>query len=115
MNAIFGLASDHAGYALKEFVKNYLTQKQLAYHDFGTDSAASCDYPDYAHKLGRAIDSGELTRGIAICGSGNGIAMALNKHRNVRAGLCWTPEMARLVMAHNHATVLVLPARLITE
>ena len=74
-----GLCSDHAGYELKEFVKQILDSKGLAYKDFGTDSTESCDYPDYAHPLAKAVEAGEVYPGIAICGSGNGIAMTLNK------------------------------------
>ena len=84
-----GLCSDHAGYELKEFVKQILDSKGLAYKDFGTDSTESCDYPDYAHPLAKAVEAGEVYPGIAICGSGNGIAMTLNKHQGIRAALCW--------------------------
>ena len=82
-----GLASDHAGYALKQFVKEYLAEKGYAYKDFGTDSEASCDYADYAHPLAQAVEDGECYPGIAICGSGEGISMTLNKHQGIRAGL----------------------------
>lgn len=108
-----GLAADHAGFALKEHVKTWLDQKGIAYHDFGTHSDASCDYSDYAHALGEAIDAGTLSIGIAICGSGEGISMALNKHQGVRAALVWIPEIARLSRLHNDANVLVMPGRFI--
>ena len=78
-----GLASDHAGFELKSFVCRYLDEKGIPYVDFGTHSLDSCDYPDFGHALGRAIDSGECERGIAVCGSGEGIAMTLNKHAAV--------------------------------
>lgn len=84
-----GLASDHAGYALKQFVKEYLTEKGYTFRDFGTDSEDSCDYADYAHPLALAVESGECYPGIAICGSGEGISMTLNKHQGIRAGLSW--------------------------
>ena len=108
-----GLASDHAGYALKQFVKEYLTEKGFEYEDFGCYNEESCDYPDFAHKLGAAIDSESLTRGIAICGSGEGISMTLNKHSKVRAALVWMPEIAHLARQHNDANVLVMPGRFI--
>ena len=110
-----GLASDHAGYALKQFVKQYLAEKGMEYEDFGTYSEESCDYPDFAHKLGEAIDNDVYTTGIAICGSGEGISMALNKHQKVRAALVWMPEIAHLARQHNDATVLVMPGRFISE
>lgn len=108
-----GLASDHAGYALKQFVKEYLTEKSLEYEDFGCYDEVSCDYPDFAHKLGEAIDDGTLKCGIAICGSGEGISMTLNKHAKVRAALVWMPEIATLSRQHNDANVLVMPGRFI--
>ncbi|MEG2151580.1 MAG: RpiB/LacA/LacB family sugar-phosphate isomerase, partial [Bacteroidaceae bacterium] len=82
-----GLASDHAGYVLKEFVKEWLTSKGMVYKDFGTNSTASVDYPDYAHPLAKSVEKGECKLGIAICGSGNGINMVLNKHQGIRAAL----------------------------
>ena len=109
-----GLASDHAGYALKQFVKEYLAEKGYAYKDFGTDSEASCDYADYAHPLARAVEDGECYPGIAICGSGEGISMTLNKHQGVRAALCWNAEIAHLARQHNDANVLVMPGRFIS-
>ena len=108
-----GLASDHAGYALKQFVKEYLAEKGYAYKDFGTDSEASCDYADYAHLLAQAVEDGECYPGIAICGSGEGISITLNKHQGIRAGLSGIPEIAHLCRQHNDANVLVLPARFI--
>lgn len=115
MTEVIGLASDHAGYKLKQFVKSYLDARGIAYHDFGTLSEASCDYPDYAHLLGSAIDRGELQRGIAMCGSGVGISMALNKHASVRAALCWNAEIAHLCRQHNDANVLVMPGRFVSD
>lgn len=110
-----GLASDHAGYALKQFVKEYLDEKGLEYKDYGTHSEESCDYPDFGHALARGIENGEVFPGIAICGSGEGIAMTLNKHQSIRAGLAWIPEIAHLVRQHNDANVLVMPGRFISE
>ncbi len=112
---VIGLASDHAGYPLKQFVKRYLDAKGIAWKDFGTDSEASCSYADFGHKLAEAVESGECYPGIAICGSGEGISMTLNKHQGIRAGLCWIPEIAHLCRQHNNANVLVMPGRFITE
>ena len=110
---IIGLASDHAGFELKEYVKSWLEAKGLEYKDFGTYSTDSCDYPDFAHQLGEAIEKGECYPGIAICGSGQGISMTLNKHQGVRAALCWIPEIAKLSRQHNDANVLAMPGRFI--
>ena len=90
MNTV-GLASDHAGYALKQHVKDYLEAKGIKFHDYGTYSEASCDYPDFAHALARGLEAGECEMGIAICGSGQGISMTLNKHQSIRAALCCLP------------------------
>ena len=110
-----GIACDHAGYELKELIVVYLGSKGYDVYDFGTFSPESVDYPDYAHPLAEAIEKGELSRGIAMCGSANGISMALNKHPHVRAAVCWCPEIAALARQHNNANVCSLPARFITE
>ena len=108
-----GIASDHAGFALKQYVKEYLETHGIAYKDYGTYSETSCDYSDYGHALARGIEEGEVYPGIAICGSGEGINMTLNKHQAIRAGLCWMPEIAHLIRQHNDANVLVMPGRFI--
>lgn len=110
MNMI-GLASDHAGFELKEFVKTWLDAKGMAYKDYGTYSTESCDYPDFAHALAKGIEAGECSQGIAICGSGEGISMTLNKHQSIRAALVWMPEIAHMTRLHNDANVLVMPGR----
>lgn len=110
-----GLASDHAGYALKQHVMNYLTANGMEYKDYGTYSEASCDYPDFAHALADGMEAGECELGIAICGSGEGINMTLNKHQHIRGALCWIPEIAHLAKQHNNANVLVMPGRFISE
>ena len=107
------ICSDHAGFELKSIIEGYLEANSIEYKDFGTYSAGSCDYPDVAHPCAEAVESGECFPGIAMCGSGNGIAMTLNKHQGIRAALCWTPELAALARQHNNANVLVLPARFI--
>ena len=108
-----GVACDHAGYELKTKVIKHLESKGCVVHDFGTDSAESVDYPDYAHKLAIAVESGSCNFGIAICGSGNGVNMTVNHHRKVRGALCWTPEIAALARQHNDANIISLPARFI--
>ncbi|NCC09720.1 MAG: ribose 5-phosphate isomerase B [Bacteroidia bacterium] len=111
---MIGICSDHAGYELKLYVRTWLEAKGYAYKDFGTSSTESVDYPDFAHPLAEAVERGECYPGIAICGSGNGINMTLNKHQGVRAALCWIPEIAHLARLHNDANVLVMPGRFIT-
>ena len=108
-----GVACDHAGYPLKKFVLQYLEEKGYPYKDYGTWSDASVDYPDFGHALAEGIENGEVYPGIAICGSGEGISITLNKHQQVRAGLCWIPEIAHLIRQHNDANVLVMPGRFI--
>lgn len=110
-----GLCSDHAGYAMKEYIKSLITALGLEPIDYGTHSEERCDYPEFAHALGRAIDTHEVERGIAVCGSGNGISMALNKHEGVRAALSWSAEIARLARQHNDANVLSIPGRFVSE
>lgn len=110
-NNKIGIACDHAGYEMKEFLVGYLDALGYDVYDFGTNSPDSVDYPDYAHPLAGAIEAGELPRGIALCGSANGITMTLNKHQGIRAAICWEPEIAALARQHNDANVCSLPAR----
>lgn len=112
-NKKVAMCSDHAGFELKSIIQGYLEAQDVEYVDFGTNSADSCDYPDFAHPCADAVESGKYYPGIAMCGSGNGISMTLNKHQGVRAALCWTVELAKLARQHNDANVLVLPARFI--
>ena len=109
-----GMASDHAGYTMKVKVKEYLESLGFEVVDFGNYSEASADYADFAHPLANAIENGELDRGIAMCGSGNGINMTLNHHKGIRSALCWIPEIAALAKQHNDANVCTLPARFVT-
>ncbi len=108
------MAADHAAYELKEIIKPYLLSKGYEVTDFGTNSADSCDYADFAHPAAKAVENGECDFGVAMCGSGNGIQMTLNKHQGIRAALCWLPELASLARQHNDANFLVLPARFIS-
>ncbi|MBE6190347.1 MAG: ribose 5-phosphate isomerase B [Rikenellaceae bacterium] len=110
-----GIASDHAGYEMKEFVVGYLQAKGFEVYDFGTHSPESVDYADFGHPLAEAVEKGDVACGVGLCGSGEGISMTLNKHQGIRAGLCWLPEIAHLIRQHNDANVVVLPARFITN
>jgi len=114
ISKIVGLASDHAGYALKEIIKSHLEKSGFRVVDFGAYNAEKSDYPDFAHPLCQAFERNELEVGIALCGTGNGMVVTLNKYACIRAGLAWNVEVARLIRAHNKANILVLPARYIT-
>ncbi len=109
------LCSDHAGYATKQAVKAWLDSHGIAYKDYGTYSEESCDYPDFAHPCALAVEAGECYPGIAICGSGEGINITLNKHQGIRSALCWIPEVARLARQHNDANVLAMPGRFVSN
>ena len=107
------ICCDHAGFDYKQRLIAYLEEKKYQIKDFGTYSSESMDYPDVAHPLAEAVESGEVEKGIAMCGTGNGMVMTLNKHQGIRAGLAWNEEIGKLVKQHNDANVLVLPARFI--
>ncbi|WP_316801998.1 ribose 5-phosphate isomerase B [Pedobacter nototheniae] len=107
------IGADHAGFEYKEVLKNFL--KQYEVKDFGTHTADSVDYPDFAHPVASAVESGEFDYGILICGSANGVAITANKHQKIRAALCWENEVASLVRKHNDANVLCIPARFVSE
>jgi ribose 5-phosphate isomerase B len=109
-----GLASDHAGYEMKEFIRVLLDKKEIPHIDYGTYTTESVNYADYGHKLAEAIEKEEVALGIAICGSGNGINMTLNKHAHIRSALCWNEEITCLARAHNDANVLALPGRFLS-
>lgn len=106
-----GICCDHAGLEYKTKLISYLLGKGYDVVNFGTDSTDSCDYADFAHPMAFAIEAGEVDCGIAICGTGNGMALALNHHNGIRAGLAWNKDIAHLVKEHNNANVLVMPAR----
>lgn len=108
-------AGDHAGYLLAEPIGKLLEARGIGFENLGTFGPDSVDYPDFAHKLAAAIEEGRADLGVAACGTGNGMAITLNKHKGIRAGLAWNKEIARLVKAHNNANVLVLPQRFISE
>jgi len=108
------IASDHAGFSLKKEIIKFLESEKYEIIDCGTDSDLAVDYPDYAHKLSAMIKIGKATKGILICGTGNGMAIAANKHQNIRAALCYNEEMASLARKHNDANVLTMGARMIS-
>lgn len=105
------IGNDHAGPDYKKAIVLYLESKGHEVVNYGTDSADSVDYPDFGHPVAKDVSEGKADYGIVICGSGNGIAMTVNKHLNVRAGLCWTKEIAELTRLHNNANILSIPAR----
>ena len=109
------IGSDHAGFQLKERLKEELRRLGYAVEDVGTDSAASVDYPDYAHPVAERVERGAAQRGVLLCGTGLGMAYAANRHAGVRAAVAWSPEIARLAREHNDANVLILPARFLSE
>jgi ribose 5-phosphate isomerase B len=107
------IASDHAGFELKEFIKKHFPQLEL--EDLGPFSSESVNYTDFAHHLASSIENGTADRGILICGSGVGVSITANRHPGVRAALAWQPEIAKLCRQHNNANVLCLPARFISS
>jgi ribose 5-phosphate isomerase B len=109
------IGCDHAGFELKEKLKSYLESKGWEIKDFGTYSEARADYPDFAHLVATSVERKEYDYGLLMCGSGNGINMAANKHKGIRSALCWNAEIAELARLHNDANILTLPARFITE
>lgn len=108
-----GICSDHAGFEYKCGLIHYLQEKGFQMTDYGTDSLESMDYPDVAHPLAEAVEKGTVDLGIAMCGTGNGMALTLNKHQGIRAGLAWNTEIGELVKKHNNTNILVMPARFI--
>lgn len=109
------IGADHAGYLYKEAIVQWLIRKGYDIFDAGTHSEASVDYPDFVHPVAEAVENGDAWPGIVICGSGNGTAMAANKHQGIRAALCWTNELAALARQHNDANIISIPARFISE
>lgn len=107
------IGSDHAGYELKEYLKENI--EGIEFVDLGTKSEESCDYPDYAHPVAEKVETKSVEFGILICGSGNGISMAANKHKGIRAALCWNKEIAELARQHNDANIVSLPARYVSK
>jgi ribose 5-phosphate isomerase B len=115
MSISIAIGSDHAGFELKQTIINYLKSNYLIVTDEGCFSIERADYADYAHLVASKIINKDVNFGVLICGSGNGIAMSANKHKGIRAALCWNNEIARLSRQHNNANILVLPARFISN
>jgi len=109
------IGSDHAGFEIKEDLLSFMDGKGLVYKDFGTDSKDSVDYPDFAHPVATAVESGDYAFGILLCGTSNGVAITANKHPGIRAAICWGEEIAKLVRQHNDANILCIPGRFIRE
>lgn len=107
------IGGDHAGYDYKKQMIAFLEKEGHEVKDFGPDSDASVDYPDHVHPLAEAVESGEQTLGILLCGSANGVAMTANKHQGIRAGIAWEEELASLTRQHNNANIICIPARFI--
>ena len=114
MKKIF-IASDHAGYNLKESIKYYFDKKKILYFDFGPFNSERCDYPDFAHKVSRKVSSNDKFMGILVCGSGLGMNMAANKHKKIRAAQCLNVKSAKLSRLHNDANIITLGSRLLNK
>ena len=113
MKSTIAIGCDHAGYQLKEQIKNFLVQQEYKVKDFGAYSEERADYPDFAHPIAKGVENKEYSYGVLICGSGNGINMPANKHKGIRSALCWNKEVAELARQHNDANIITLPARFI--
>lgn len=107
------IGSDHAGFKYKELLKSFLTDHEVK--DFGTFSPDSVDYPDFAHPVANAVESGAFNFGVLVCGSANGVAITANKHQGIRAAICWQKEIAELARLHNNANVICIPERFVSE
>ena len=109
------ISNDHAGVELKKEVVSFLEKKGYVVENLGDNTGQSVDYPDVIHPLAKAISKSNKKKGIIMCGTGNGVSMVANKYKGVRAGLCWTKEIAELIRRHNDANVLSIPARFLTN
>lgn len=107
------IGSDHAGFEYKELLSSFLNDYEVK--DFGTYAADSVDYPDFAHPVADAVESGVYTFGVLVCGSANGVAITANKHQQIRAAICWQKEIAELARLHNNANIICIPARFVSE
>jgi len=115
MRKKIAIGGDHAGFELKTHVKEFLKNGDYDITDFGPGTAESVDYPDYAHPLSEAVEKGDFDLGILICGSGNGVCMAANKHKGIRAAIAWNEDLAALARQHNNANILCLAGRFIEK
>lgn len=114
-STVIALGADHAGYEYKTAIIHWLERNGFQVLDFGTDSDASVDYPDFIHPVADAVEQGRAKFGIILCGSGNGTAMTANKHQGIRAALTWNNELAALARQHNDANIISIPARFVPE
>lgn len=108
------IGCDHAGFEYKSQLVNFLEEKGFQVKDMGVYEDKSSDYPDFAHPVAYAVEKREVSLGVLICGSGNGVAITANKHQGIRAALCWMPEIARLARLHNNANIICLPSRFVS-
>jgi ribose 5-phosphate isomerase B len=114
MAQTIAIGSDHAGFEYKERFRKWLDENGISTKDFGTYSSASADYPDFAHAVASAVETGQHDLGILVCGSANGVAITANKHQGIRAAICWNEELASLSRMHNDANIVCIPARFIS-
>ena len=114
LNKPIAVGSDHAGFEYKEDLISFLEGKGLPFTDFGAHSKDSVDYPDFAHPVATAVEKGEASFGILLCGTANGVAITANKHQGIRAALCWNAEIAVMARQHNDANVISIPVRYVT-
>lgn len=112
---VIAMASDHAGYSRKQAVMAYFREAGISYADLGCFTEESCDYPEFAHAIARAVSAGEYPLGITFCGTGQGISITANKHQKIRSALCWNPDIARLSREHNDANICAIPGRFVTD
>ncbi len=113
LEQIIAIGSDHAGYEYKEQLVKHLEARGFQVKDMGAYNSNSADYPDFAHPVANAVEKREVSSGVLVCGSGNGVAITANKHQGIRAALCWLPEIAKLARLHNNANVICLPGRFV--
>lgn len=109
------IGNDHAGYEIKQVIKEWLEEQGYDVKNYGTDSPQAVDYPDFMHPLAISVEKGEFDFGVLICGSGQGASITANKHQGIRATLCWMPEIAELSRSHNDANILCLPGRFLDK
>ena len=114
-NKPIAIGADHAGFEYKSVLTEILKEEELEVKDFGTYSADSVDYPDFAHPVSESVEKGESVCGVLICGSANGVAITANKHQGIRAAICWKDEIAQLARQHNNANIICIPARFVSK
>lgn len=113
IDQIIAIGSDHAGFEYKEQLAKFLEAKGYRVKDMGVYENKSADYPDFAHPVSYAVEKREVSSGVLVCGSGNGVAITANKHQGIRAALCWRNDIAKLARQHNNANIICLPSRFV--